>query len=216
MLARMPCRRTSSSPSSVRVYPTTVRDDHERVGAATLQGRRGEPHVLVQRARHDSQPAASPSTTAEKLRITPALPATATSFKVDVSGLSDGTTYTLTAAADSIKDACGTALAASHDVELVQCAGDTTAPKLLSDAQTLSCNTAAHTYTMKFDEGVALAANAITIDGRSDDHIDHAGAPGGLRHVHDRARQPHGDACPLHRGGGRRGRVRQRARRPGR
>ncbi len=100
-----------------------------------------------------------------ELKITPDLPATATSFQVEVLGLSDGSTYTLTAAAGSIKDACGAAPEAGQEVQLVQCAGDTTAPKLLSDTQTLSCNTATHTYTMKFDEGVALAANAITIDG---------------------------------------------------
>lgn len=100
-----------------------------------------------------------------ELRITPELPATATSFEVEVLGLSDDKTYTLTAAAGSIKDACGAAPEASQEVQLVQCAGDTTAPKLLSDTQTLSCNSAAHTYTMKFDERVALAANAIAIDG---------------------------------------------------
>jgi len=100
-----------------------------------------------------------------ELRITPELPATATSFKVEVSGLSDGTTYTLTAAAGSIEDACGASPAAGQEVQLLQCTGDTAAPRLLSDAQILSCNTAAHTYTMKFDEPVALASNAITIDG---------------------------------------------------
>jgi hypothetical protein len=99
------------------------------------------------------------------LAITPALPATASSFKVDVSGLADGTTYTLTAASVSIKDVCRQPLAANSEVKLVQCAGDTAPPKITSGAKLLSCNSPTTTYTLTFDEGVSLGANALAIGG---------------------------------------------------
>lgn len=95
---------------------------------------------------------------------TPALPATASSFVVEVGALAPGTTYTLTASAASIADVCGHPLASNHTLTLTGCGGDASPPVRVSPAFTGSCARPLQTYALVFDEPVTLAANALSID----------------------------------------------------
>lgn len=102
------------------------------------------------------------------LDVTPSLPATAASFMVTLTGLVDGTDYQLTLADDAAVSACGDALDGAIAIDIVSaCVGDTRAPTITSplDPLTIDFDETAGTYTLAFDEMVALDAGAITLDG---------------------------------------------------
>lgn len=102
------------------------------------------------------------------LTISPALPATATGFMVTLSGLVDGTDYQLTLGAGAAEDACGNTLDSALVVSVVSgCSTDTTAPTIVSalDPIAVDFDATSATYTLMFDEMVALDAGAITASG---------------------------------------------------
>lgn len=98
------------------------------------------------------------------ITTTPALPATSSTFVVDLGGLVDGTTYVLTASAASIADLCGRPAAIDRTMTLTGCAGDASPPIRVSPATTGLCGPS-HDYTLTFDEPVTLTADALVVSG---------------------------------------------------
>ena len=97
--------------------------------------------------------------------VDPPLPATAAAFDVTVTGLVEGTAYTLSAAAGAITDACGATPAAAQTVPLTGCGADVTPPVVLGDTQVLTCGPGDHDYQLLFDEVVHVPAGGVSVTG---------------------------------------------------
>lgn len=96
--------------------------------------------------------------------VTPALPATAAQFMIDIDGLVDGTNYALAIAATSVIDACGQHPASDTTVQLVSGCVDNVPPTFTSFAEPRRFANGSFTYTFRFDKPVTIAAGGIAID----------------------------------------------------
>lgn len=98
--------------------------------------------------------------------VAPTLPASGTSFTLDLTGLVPDMASTLTVSASAVSDDCGNELAADFTVALTDsCEMDTEPPTLVATDTTFPDGSTSGTFTLEFSEPTQLTTGAITATG---------------------------------------------------